>query len=251
MRLRPRLAAGFVLLALSASFTATAFAQYADSPEGEIVRNAKIVKQLTATRAKRLGVSAGPDPDTVYVGKSYTNHTAPDNYWNIYIGSYLPGLNVGTNAMWDWDNTVGIQAPDSLMGWWPIRRQYNSTGGLTLTDDQRPWWALDHGNLGNYVLSQQSSAKRTFGVVSYWHADPGQQRRFGDDVVADQRHAFGVVRAPAARGRECRGRRHREPVQPGLRPVPARCHQRGRRLAAALPRATSTRRTRCSIATSR
>ena len=122
MRLRPRLAAGFVLLALSASFTATAFAQYADSPEGEIVRNAKIVKQLTATRAQRLGVSAGPDPDTVYVGKSFTNHTAPDNYWNIYTGSYLPGLNVGANAMWDWDNTVGIQAPDSLMGWWPIRR---------------------------------------------------------------------------------------------------------------------------------
>jgi hypothetical protein len=32
-------------------------------------------------------------------------------------------------------------------------RQYNSTGGLTLTDDQRPWWALDHGNLGNYVIA--------------------------------------------------------------------------------------------------
>jgi len=99
MRLRPRLAAGFVLLALSASFTATAFAQYADSPEGEIVRNAKIVKQLTATRAKRLGVSAGPDPDTVYVGKSYTNHTAPSNYWNIYTGTYRPGLNAANNAI--------------------------------------------------------------------------------------------------------------------------------------------------------
>src|SRR5580765_4373922 len=174
MRLRPRLAAGFVLLALSASFTATAFAQYADSPEGEIVRNAKIVKQLTATRAKRLGVSAGPDPDTVYVGKSFTNHTAPDNYWNIYTGSYLPSLNVATNALWGWDNSVGTQAPDSLDGWWPLRRQYNSTGGLTLTDDQRPWWAIDHGNLANYVISQQSSAKRTFGVVGIWHADAGK-----------------------------------------------------------------------------
>src|SRR6185369_4546276 len=144
-----------------------------DGAPGEVLRNAQIVKQLTATRAQRLGVSAGPDPDTVYVGKSYTNHTAPDNYWNIYTGTYRPGLNVATNAFWDWDNTVGIQAPDSLMGWWPTRRQYNSTGGLTLPDDQRPWWALDHGNLGNYVLSQQSSAKRTFGVVSYWHGDPG------------------------------------------------------------------------------
>src|SRR5689334_13741802 len=144
-----------------------------DGMPGEVLRNAQIVKQLTASRAHRLGASAGPDPDTVYVGKSYTNHTGPQNYWNIYTGTYRPGLNAANNAMWDWDNTAGIQAPDSLMGWWPLHRQYNATGGLTLTDDQRPWWALDHGNLGNYVLSQQPSAGRTFGVVSYWHADPG------------------------------------------------------------------------------
>src|SRR5262249_52381942 len=62
---------------------------------------------------------------------------------------------------------------DSLQGWWPLHRQFNLTGGMTLTDDQRPWWCLDHGNLGNYVLSQQARAKRTFGVVGYWHADPG------------------------------------------------------------------------------
>ena len=145
----------------------------AQSMEGPLVRNAQFVKQLTASRAQRLGTSAGPDPDTVYVGKSYTNHTGPQNYWNIYTGTYRPGTNTATNALWDWDNTAGTQAADSLMGWWPIHRQYNSTGGLTLTDDQRPWWALDHGNIGNYVVSQQSSAKRTFGVVSYWHADPG------------------------------------------------------------------------------
>jgi hypothetical protein len=145
-----------------------------DGTPGEVLRNAQLVKKLIGSRAHRLGVSAGPDPDTVYVGKSFTNHTAPDNYWNIYTGTYLPGPNLATNAMWDWDNTVGIQAPDSLMGWWPLRRQYNKTGGLTLPDDQRPWWALDHGNIGNYVISQQSSAKRTFGVVGYWHGDPGK-----------------------------------------------------------------------------
>jgi hypothetical protein len=33
---------------------------------------------------------------------------------------------------------------------------------------------LDHGNGGNYVLSQHAAAKRTFGVVGYWHADPGK-----------------------------------------------------------------------------
>ncbi|HXJ66342.1 MAG TPA: hypothetical protein VNN79_21480, partial [Actinomycetota bacterium] len=145
----------------------------AQSMEGPLVRNAQFVKQLTASRAQRLGTSAGPDPDTVYVGKSYTNHTGPQNYWNIYTGTYRPGTNAATNALWDWDNTAGTQAPDSLMGWWPLHRQYNATGGLTLTDDQRPWWALDHGNIGNYVISQQASAKRTFGVVSYWHGDPG------------------------------------------------------------------------------
>src|SRR2546430_4125132 len=140
----------------------------------EVLRNASLVHKLIASRARHLGTSAGPDPDTVYVGKSFTNHTAPDNYWNIYTGSYLPGVNSATNAVWDWDNSVGIQAADSLQGWWPLHRQYNSTGGLTLTDDQRPWWAIDHGNLANYVISQQSSAKRTFGVVGIWHADPGK-----------------------------------------------------------------------------
>ena len=177
MRIRPRLALGVVsfaaMLATFAPFAATVSAQSADPPAGEVVRNAQIVRQLLGSRAQRLSTSAGPDPDTVYVGKSFTNHTAPDNYWNIYTGSYLPGTGGAGNAMWDWDNTVGIQAPDSLMGWWPIREQYQATGGLTLTDDQRPWWAIDHGNLGNYVISQSASAKRTFGVVGYWHADPG------------------------------------------------------------------------------
>jgi hypothetical protein len=144
-----------------------------ESPAGEVLRNAQSVSKLLASRAHRLGVSAGPDPDTVYVGKSYSNHVAPDNYWNVYTGTYRPGVNDPNNAVWDWDNSVGIQAPDSLQGWWTFREQYNATGGLTLTDDQRPWWALDHGNAGNYVIAQGSAAKRTYGVVSYWHADPG------------------------------------------------------------------------------
>ena len=138
-----------------------------------MLRNAREVRELIRSRVSRFGTSAGPDPDTVYVGKSYVNHTAPDNYWNVYTGTYLPGTNAPNNAIWDFDNTVGIQATDSLQGWLPMHRQYNNTGGLTLTDDLRPWWALDHGNVANYVISQQSSAKRTFGVVGIWHADPG------------------------------------------------------------------------------
>ena len=160
-----------LLMGAAAMLATSAFAQSDDV--GLKLVNAKMAKELMRSRASNLGVSAGPDPDTVYVGKSYTNHTAPDNYWNIYVGDFLPTTNTATNAFWDWDNSVGIQAADSLHGWWPMHRQYNSTGGLTLTDDQRPWWAIDHGNIGNYVLSQNAAAKRTFGVVGYWHADPG------------------------------------------------------------------------------
>jgi hypothetical protein len=160
-----------LLMGAAAMLATSAFAQSDDV--GLKLQNAKMAKELMRSRASNLGVSAGPDPDTVYVGKSYTNHTAPDNYWNIYVGSYFPTTANATNAFWDWDNSVGIQAADSLHGWWPMHRQYNSTGGLTLTDDNRPWWALDHGNLGNYVISQNAAALRTFGVVGYWHSDPG------------------------------------------------------------------------------
>src|SRR5262245_36619454 len=176
MRTRPRLAVGiiaFATLLMSASFASTAFAQSSDPPAGEVLRNAQIVQKLLGSRAQRIGTSAGPDPDTVFVGKSYTNHTGPDNYWNLYSGTYRPGTNSPGNTVWDWDNSVGIQAPDTLHGCWPHRNQFDDFGSLTLADDQRPWCALDHGNLGNYVISQNSAAKRTFGVVGYWHADPG------------------------------------------------------------------------------
>jgi hypothetical protein len=160
-----------LLMGAAAMLATSAFAQSDDV--GLKLQNAKMVKELMRSRASNLGVSAGPDPDSVYVGKSYTNHTAPDNYWNIYVGDYLPGTNTATNAFWDFENSVGLQAADSLHGWWPLHRQYNSTGGLTLTDDQRTWWALDHGNIGNYIISQNASARRSFGVVGYWHRDPG------------------------------------------------------------------------------
>jgi hypothetical protein len=163
----------FVALLLAGAVAMVATSAFAQSDDiGLKLMNAKMAKELMRSRASRLGVSAGPDPDTVYVGKSHTNHTAPDNYWNIYVGDYLPGIANPNNAIWDFDNSVGIQAADSLHGWWPIRRQYNSAV-ITQTDDIRPWWALDHGNMGNYVLHQHAAGKRTFGVVGYWHGDPG------------------------------------------------------------------------------
>ena len=181
MRIRPRFAAALLACVFCAPLSAAA--QSASDGDGFLLRNARQVHDLIRSRAAWLGTSAGPDPDTVYLGKSFVNHTGPLNYWNLYVGSYLPGTNAPNNTMWDWDNSAGAQAPDSLQGWWPYEREYNSTGGLTLTDDQRPWWCLDYGNVGNFVLSQQSSAKRTFGVVGYWHADGGRTQPGGSAVM--------------------------------------------------------------------
>ena len=96
-----------LLMGATAMVAGSAFAQTDDV--GIKLVNAKMARQLLSSRAARLGTSAGPDPDTVWVGKSYTNHTAPDNYWNIYVGDYLPGTATSTNAFWDFDNSVGIR----------------------------------------------------------------------------------------------------------------------------------------------
>ena len=69
-----------LLVGAAAMLASTAFAQ---DDVGLKLSNAKMAKELLSSRAHRLGTSAGPDPDTVYVGKSHTNHVAPDNYWNI------------------------------------------------------------------------------------------------------------------------------------------------------------------------
>src|SRR5262245_31088116 len=102
---------------LASALAQVSRAQEPGEPRGEVLRTGAMVRELLASRVHRLGTSAGPDPDTVYVGKSYSNHVAPDNYWNIYTGTYRPGSNNPNNALWDWDNTTGLQAPDSLQGW--------------------------------------------------------------------------------------------------------------------------------------
>lgn len=157
------------------------------SDPGAKLVNAKMNRELMNARAQRLRVSAGPDPDTVWFGYSHTDHwNASNNYWNLYTGVNLPtqaeNLN---NAIWDWDR-LGILAShgvgDSLAGWWPTRRVYTTTGGLTLPDASRPWWAIDIGNMANYVINQGGGGKRTFGVVGVWHRDEGRNQAGGSAV---------------------------------------------------------------------
>ena len=70
-----------LMVGAAAMVASSAFAQSEDL--GLKLQNAKMVKDLVSSRAARLSVSAGPDPDTVYVGKSATNHTSATHYWNV------------------------------------------------------------------------------------------------------------------------------------------------------------------------
>ena len=47
---------------------------------------------------------------------------------------------------------------DSLEGWWSIRNIMSGTGNLVIPDEQRPWHALDYGNIANYVYGHYLKA---------------------------------------------------------------------------------------------
>ena len=58
-----------------------------------------------------LRVSAGSDPDTVYVGYSRADHwSATTNYWNLWTGTRRPGTANANNATWDFDDTSILAA---------------------------------------------------------------------------------------------------------------------------------------------
>ncbi len=178
--------AALLLFGAAAMMATGVLAQTSDDPVA-IVKNGKMVRELANAAKQRLRVSAGPDPDTVYVGYSQTDHwNASNNYWNIWSGTRRPGTPDPNNATWDWDNLSILASHgvgDSLAGWWPIKRLYNTTGGFVYPDDQRPWWAVDIGNIANYVINQGSGGKRTFGVVGVWHGDGGAGQAGGSGVT--------------------------------------------------------------------
>ena len=58
---------------------------------GNKLLNAKSVQERLSSRAVKLRTSAGPDPDSVWFGHSYTNHfNASTNYWNLWTGVNQP-----------------------------------------------------------------------------------------------------------------------------------------------------------------
>jgi hypothetical protein len=119
-------------------------------------------------RAAKLRGQA--DGDTTYVGYNPA-FAGANNPWQVGVGAYrpYPGSNNARRGFWDWDTPI---AGDSLQGFWPIRHLYSSGTSMPPDDKLRPWYALEHGNVVNYVINQ-GAPKRTFGIVGVWHADPG------------------------------------------------------------------------------
>src|SRR5262245_27243895 len=180
-------------LAVSAWAPSRVAAQQADGIEQAMVPNRDV------SRAARWRTAADPaDPDTVWIGHIYdqtftAGGTMPAGGYGPYRvgrGSGHPtksGGTIGDNGVWDFDRFQGSFAPggageDSLQGWWPIFRAYQS-GGTMFPDYRRAFFGLDHGNQANYVINQ-GSPKRTFGVVGLWHRDKGNSAFAPGDTVA-------------------------------------------------------------------
>jgi len=141
--------------------------------EGIMKPSYQLLRQSLASKTQDLRTSVASDSQ--FVGHSHTDHTGGGaNPWNIWVGTARPKTNdpaVAINAaMWDFENQTGLGAGDSLQGWWPMRMPYRYVANSTMTDDQRPWWCVDHGNQVNF----RPINGRTFGVTGVWHADPGK-----------------------------------------------------------------------------
>lgn len=141
---------------------------------GTKLMNAQLQREMRSAAAARTSAVG----DTTYVGFVPGKVTAT-NYWGIGKGAFrVYSTNVADYGYWGFDNdgvhnNIGEAHGDSLFGWWPNRGIENGTGGQTLSDDNRPWWALDIGNNVNYVINQGTAHKRTFGVIGVWHRDNG------------------------------------------------------------------------------
>lgn len=169
----------FVALLLLLGVAVSANQALADGLQGELgeglkMTNAQMHAELVS-RAAKLRTSGLTD--TIYIGWTPGRFNAGNNWWSIGAGSGAGFHRPRTGAaggMWDFNTT---QNGDSLQGWFPVRDLYTSTGGILLSDRNRPWWCNDLGNTANYAgysgPAGPTGQKRTFGVVGVWHVDGG------------------------------------------------------------------------------
>ena len=205
--MRKSFVALLLLFGAAASMANLALAQSADELNGDIgnklvtkrsaqARNSNSARQSLA-RINRTQAAC----DSIWIGQQLV--TMPAQCGRPAAGDWSPnhigqGLNLpnaanattadkqGNSGLWDWDH---LASTDSLQGWWPMRRAYGITGGLTMTDLTRPWWAIDIGNEGNYAVNGSAAGTHpTRGVLSYWHVDGGssatQVRIAGTNALA-------------------------------------------------------------------
>ncbi|NOT35501.1 MAG: hypothetical protein HOP12_15250 [Candidatus Eisenbacteria bacterium] len=168
------------LLVLScAVLTAAAALAHADLPE--VVESDFERTSAPAPRRSSPASFLAIDPDTLFIGHVFGSTGlpgTPGGFGPYHVGRGRYRVSVSSsapvadrNGYWDWDRFNPGES-DSLQGWWPLDRGHGTSGGVTVNDRQRSFQGLDHGNLGNYVINQ-GSPKRTFGVIGYWHWDPG------------------------------------------------------------------------------
>ncbi|HYM82483.1 MAG TPA: hypothetical protein VEY91_13860, partial [Candidatus Limnocylindria bacterium] len=146
------------------------------------VKPRMINKDLSGKSLARLRSSAPGDPDTIFIGHIATTGPRPlpykgdaGGYGPFHIGSgpaRFNGTLAGKDGAWTFDDFQPGET-DSLQGWWPYRPNYPFLQ-LSSPDNARPWWALDYGNISNYVINQGAANKRTNGVTGGWHRDPGR-----------------------------------------------------------------------------
>src|SRR5262245_18469721 len=171
-----------LLLATGAMFMWSAIAIANGIDDGYDLHPKMVMAPPSGASLARINSSAAGDPDTTYIGHIATTGARPAPYHGV-AGGYGPyhigsgparfnGTAAGKDGMWTFDDFQPGET-DSLQGWWPVRFAYPFILINGQPDDQRPWFALDYGNVTNYVLNQGAGHKRTNGIVGAWHRDPG------------------------------------------------------------------------------
>src|SRR6266850_1812393 len=178
-----------LLLGFAVSTSPPASAQSSDNGNvGEKLVNLRMAQERM-TRAARLSPArTAAISESTWIGHSIQTIVPGDpstySYGPFHVGRGLnrPSLAGGTPAknnsgFWDWDR-FNADESDSLQGWWPMRRAYSKIDGPS-NDVQRPWLCAEMGNQGCYATNSPGSrnggpyGKKNFGVLGYWHIDPG------------------------------------------------------------------------------